>query len=132
MLNITFTDGALAYLKGKNILNKILILIVDDGGGKYSIKGGSCSIGSHFSIIWVNQKDPDYPLTLKNNQDLKIYTSSYDQALMGPNMICDYESGSLNLRDDEGLLDGNVEIGNGAALIKANKDVNIGNNEWHC
>lgn len=132
MLNITFTDGALAYLKRKNILNKILILIVDDGGGKYSIKGGSCSIGSHFSIIWVNQKDPDYPLALKNNQGLKIYTSSYDQALMGPNMICDYESGSLNLRDDEGLLDGNVEIGNGAALIKANKDVNIGNNEWHC
>lgn len=132
MLSITFTVKAINYLKKRKILDKTLILIVDDGGGKYSLQGGSCSIGAHFSIIWVKQKDPTYPLQLKNNQGLHIYTSRYDQTMMGPNMICDYEAGSLNLRDDEGLLDGHVEIGNDADLIKANKHVDISDNEWRC
>ena len=33
---------------------------------------------------------------------------------------------------DEGILDGGVEIGNGAALIKANKNVKMGAVEWRC
>ena len=70
MLKITFTDSALDYLKRREIADKILILITDDGGGKYSIKGGNCSIGSHFSIIWVDEKDPDYPVQLDNDQRL--------------------------------------------------------------
>lgn len=41
MLNIKFTDNAVDYLKRREILDKILILITDDGGGKYSIQGGS-------------------------------------------------------------------------------------------
>ena len=52
MLNIKFTDNAVDSLKRREILDKILILITDDGGGKYSIQGGSCSMGAHFSIIW--------------------------------------------------------------------------------
>ncbi|AEG40865.1 iron-sulfur cluster biosynthesis family protein [Lactobacillus kefiranofaciens] len=132
MLKITFTDQALDYLKRREIANKVLILITDDGGGKYSIKGGGCSIGSHFSIIWVEQKDADYPVQLENDQGLKIYTSKYDMALMGPNMVMDYAAGSLNLRSDEGILDGGVDVGNGAALIKANKNVAMTGVEWRC
>ena len=132
MLKITFTDSALDYLKRREIADKILILITDDGGGKYSIKGGNRSIGSHFSIIWVDEKDPDYPVQLDNDQGLKIYTSKYDMTLMGPNMVMDYNAGSLNLRSDEGILDGGVEIGNGAALIKANKNVKMTGVEWRC
>ena len=132
MLKITFTDSALDYLKRREIADKILILITDDGGGKYSIKGGNCSIGSHLSIIWVDQTDPDYPVKLENDQGLKIYTSKYDMTLMGPNMVMDYNAGSLNLRSDEGILDGGVEIGNGAALIKANKNVKMTGVEWRC
>lgn len=132
MLKITFTDQALDYLKRREIANKVLILITDDGGGKYSIKGGGCSIGSHFSIIWVEQKDADYPVQLENDQGLKIYTSKYDMALMGPNMVMDYAAGSLNLRSDEGILDGGVDVGNGAALIKANKNVAMTDVEWRC
>lgn len=132
MLKITFTDQALDYLKRRKIANKVLILITDDGGGKYSIKGGGCSIGSHFSIIWVEQKDADYPVQLENDQGLKIYTSKYDMALMGPNMVMDYAAGSLNLRSDEGILDGGVDVGNGAALIKANKNVAMTDVEWRC
>lgn len=44
MLKITFTDKALDYLKRREIADKTLILITDDGGGKYSIKGGGCSM----------------------------------------------------------------------------------------
>lgn len=132
MLKITFTDQALDYLKRREIANKVLILITDDGGGKYSIKGGGCSIGSHFSIIWVEQKDADYPVQLENDQGLKIYTSKYDMALMGPNMVMDYAAGNLNLRSDEGILDGGVDVGNGAALIKANKNVAMTGVEWRC
>lgn len=132
MLNITFTDKAINYLKKRKVWDKTLILIADDGGGKYSIQGGSCSIGAHFSLIWVKQKDPDYPLLLANDQGRKIYTSKYDLTVMGPNMIVDYAAGSLNLRDDEGLLDGHVAIGNGAALIKANHQVKMGQDGWHC
>ena len=132
MLKITFTDKAMDYLKRREIADKTLILITDDGGGKYSIKGGGCSIGSRFSIIWVDQVDPDYPVELENDQGLKIYTSKYDMTMMGPNMVMDYDAGSLNLRSDEGILDGGVEIGNGATLIKANKNVKMGAVEWHC
>ena len=132
MLKITFTDKAMDYLKRREIADKTLILITDDGGGKYSIKGGGCSIGSHFAIIWVDQVDPDYPVELENDQGLKIYTSKYDMTMMGPNMVMDYDAGSLNLRSDEGILDGGVEIGNGAALIKANKNVKMGAVEWRC
>ena len=132
MLKITFTDNALDYLKRREIEDKTLILITVDGGGKYSIKGCGCSIGAHFSIIWVDQVDPDYPVELENDQGLKIYTSKYDMTMMGPNMVMDYDAGSLNLRSDEGILDGGVEIGNGAALIKANKNVKMGAVEWRC
>ena len=34
MLKITFTDNALDYLKRREIADKTLILITDDGGGK--------------------------------------------------------------------------------------------------
>lgn len=53
-------------------------------------------------------------------------------ALMGPNMVMDYAAGSLNLRSDEGILDGGVDVGNGAALIKANKNVAMTDVEWRC
>lgn len=44
MLKITFTDKALDYLKRREIADKTLILITDDGGGKYSIKGGAAAL----------------------------------------------------------------------------------------
>lgn len=131
-MKITFTDKALDYLEKRGILDKTLILITDDGGGKYSIRGGGCAIGSHFSIIYADAPDPDYPVELENSQNLHIYTSKYDMTLMGPNMIMDYVANSLNLRSDEGMLDGGVEIGNGAALLKANKNVKMGAVEWRC
>lgn len=130
MLKIRFTDNALDYLKRREILDKTLILITDDGGGKYSIQGGSCTMGSHFSIIWVEQVDPDYPVEIINDQNVKIYTSDYDKAMLGTgmNLTVDYNAGSLSLKSDEAMLDGGVEIGNGAALLKANQNVQMSAN----
>lgn len=131
-MKITFTDKAIDYLKRREILNKVLILIADDGGGKYSIKGGGCAIGSHFSIIYVDKVDPDYPIKFENNQGINIYTSKYDTTMMGPNLVVGYANASLNLKSDEGLLDGGVDIGNGAELIKAQKNVKMTGVEWRC
>ena len=98
----------------------------------HSIKGGGCAIGSHFSIIYVDKVDPDYPIKFENNQGINIYTSKYDTTMMGPNLVVDYANASLNLKSDEGLLDGGVDIGNGAELIKAQKNVKMTGVEWRC
>lgn len=128
MAKIKFTEAALFYLKKREILDKDLILIADDGGGKYSIKGGTCSIGSHFSLIWVNEPDPDYPEKLDNPNHLRIYTSNYDLVLLQDNLVMDYRRGSLLLKNDSQMLDEGVEIGNGPALLKANHHVVQGRN----
>lgn len=132
MLKITFTKEAKTYLQKREMLNKILLLIVDDGGGKYSIRGGNCSFGSHFSLIWVEQKDKDYPLQLKNDQGIQVFTSKYDLALMAPNMTVDYQAGSLSLHSDEGLLDGGMDVGNGPALLRANQNATLKSNQEKC
>lgn len=132
MFKITFTKQAKIYLQKRGMLNKILLLIVDDGGGKYSIKGGNCSFGSHFSLIWVEQKDQDYPVQLRNDQGIKIFTSKYDLALMAANLVVDYQSGALSLNSDEGLLDGSMDVGNGPALLKANQNATIKSNQEKC
>lgn len=132
MLKITFTKQARTYLRKREMLNKILLLIVDDGGGKYSVRGGNCSFGSHFSLIWINHKDKDYPLQLENEQGIKVFTSKYDLALMGANLLVDYKAGALSLHSDEGLLDGGMDIGNGPVLLKANQNVKLGSDQDHC
>lgn len=132
MLKITFTKQAQSYLKKREMLDKVLLLIVDDGGGKYSLRGGNCSFGSHFSLIWVKQKDKDYPLQLNNEQGIKVFTSKYDLALMGPNLVVDYQAGALSLNSDEGLLDGGMDIGNGPALLKANENVELRSDQKYC
>lgn len=128
MAKITITQNALDYLKQEGIADKDLILITDDGGGKYSMSGGACSIGSHFSVIWLDHQDSDYPDLIQNNQNLKIYTSKYDLTLLDNEMTLDYKNGSLALKGESGILDEGVGIGNGAALIKANKNVSIADN----
>lgn len=124
-MKMTITDEAYNYLEWRKIANKILILIVDDGGGKYSIGGGSCSIGSHLSIIYIDKPDLDYPIKIKNNRNLALYTSSYDETMLDKNLILDYQNASLLIKGDNGLIDSGVEIGDGAALLKANHNVNM-------
>lgn len=126
MAKIKFTNAAIDYLQRREIADKILILITDDAGGKYSINGGSCSMGMHYSIIWVNSKDPDYPEKLENEQNIKIFSSDYDLTMLGNDLVLDYKNAALMLKNDSGLLDGGVEIGNGEKLLEANYHVHQG------
>lgn len=124
-MKMTITDEAYNYLERRKIANKILVLIVDDGGGKYSIGGGACSIGSHLSIIYIDKPDPDYPIKIANNHNLDIYTSSYDETMLDKNLILDYQNASLLIKGDSGLIDSGVEIGDGAAILKADHNVKM-------
>ncbi len=68
MPEITLTPDFYHYLQQKHLTDHNLILLVDDGGGKYSLQGGACSIGTNFSIIDVDEPDADYPILLTNTQ----------------------------------------------------------------
>lgn len=129
MTEIRVTNAGLDYLQKKGVADSKLILIADDGGGKYSLQGGSCSIGDRFSLIKVEKEDPDYPVTMVNNQGLALYTSDYDLALMDNGLVLDFQNGGLALKSDAGLLDSGVQIGDGAKLLAANKHVQMDGNK---
>ena len=123
MARIKFTASALDYLKRREVLGHPMLLIVDDGGGKYSIHGGSCSIGANFSIIKLDRPDKDYPEKLDNDEGVEIYTSQYDLTELQDNLVLDYKDYSLQLKNDSQMLDGAVSIRDGPALLKANHNV---------
>ncbi|MCI1290503.1 MAG: iron-sulfur cluster biosynthesis family protein [Lactobacillus sp.] len=123
MAHIKFTQAALAELKKRGLLSHPLLLIADDGGGKYSLAGGSCSIGASFSIIKLSKLDPDYPEVLENEAGVELYTSKYDLTLLEDNLVMDYVNGGLLLKNDSGLLDGAMRIGDGDRLLAANHAV---------
>ena len=121
MAKIKFTQRALDYLKRRGLAGHPLLLICDDEGGKYSIKGGACSMG--WSIIKLDHPDKDYPVVLHNNEGVEIYTSDYDLAELQDNLHLDYVNCGLELKNDSQLLNGSVMIGDGPALLKANYHV---------
>ncbi|RVU71014.1 MULTISPECIES: iron-sulfur cluster biosynthesis family protein [Lactobacillus] len=125
MARIKFTQNALDYLKRRGILDKPLLLICDDAGGKYSIRGGSCSMGMSYSIIWLDHPDKDYPRVLENDEGVEMYTSDYDLAMLQDNLHLDYKNAALELKNDGAMLDGGVLIGNGPQLLAGNKDVHL-------
>lgn len=119
MLNIKVTDSVMALLKRKNIADKTLLLVTDDGGGKYSLQGGACSIGAKFSIVALDEFDPEYPLSIENNFDLKLYTSDYDTRFLRTGLTLDVKNSRITLKDNTGLLDSNVLIANGKDILAA-------------
>ncbi len=42
-------------------------------------KVAACSMEHIFSIIWLDKVDPDYPVKIANEQNVKIYTSDFDK-----------------------------------------------------
>lgn len=119
MLNIKVTDSVMALLKRKNIADKTLLLVTDDGGGKYSLQGGACSIGAKFSIVALDEFDTEYPLSIENNFELKLYTSDYDTRFLRTGLTLDVKNSRITLKDNTGLLDSNVLIANGKDILAA-------------
>lgn len=126
MAKIKFTQAALDYLKRRGILGDPLLLICDDAGGKYSILGGSCNMGMSYSIIRLDHPDKDYPRVLQNDEGVEIYSSDYDLTMLQDNLHLDYINCGLELKNDGGLLDGAVQIGDGPSLLEANYHVKQG------
>lgn len=117
MTTINLTDDFMGLLARKQLTAKNLILVTDDGGGKYSLHGGACSIGTKFTLIVLDQPDADYPLALTNTQGVKLWTSRYDLMFLNTGVTLDYGQGRVSIKDDAHILDGAVQIADGAAVL---------------
>lgn len=119
MNKITVTPAVVNRLKQKQIATKTLLLITDDAGGKYSLQGGACSIGTKFTLVVLDQPDDDYRVRLANNANLSLYTSDYDVYFLGQGLKLDYQKAMLNLTNNGQLLDNNVQIADGKKILAA-------------
>ena len=93
--------------------------MTDDGGGKYSLHGGACSIGTKFTIIVLDQPDPEYNVTVVNNQSLALWTSTYDLIFFNDGIKMDYDQGRIAIKDHAHMLDNAVQIAKGAEVLAA-------------
>ncbi|MTV82276.1 iron-sulfur cluster biosynthesis family protein [Secundilactobacillus folii] len=119
MAEIYLTPDCITELKAKQLTNKTLALITDDAGGKYSLHGGACSIGTKFTLVVLDQPDPDYNVPVENNAGLKLYTSDYDIYFLGKGLKLDYRKAMLSLSNNGQLLDNNVQIADGSKVLEA-------------
>ncbi|MGF7437175.1 iron-sulfur cluster biosynthesis family protein [Lentilactobacillus senioris] len=119
MPTINVTPAMVERLAAKGLTDKELVLITDDAGGKYSLNGGACSLGSTFTIIVLDQPDPDYQLKMENNAGLHIWTSKYDTMFFESGLTLDYKNHSVEIRDDAHVLDNAVQIANGQEVLTA-------------
>ena len=74
MATIKLSQAFVDLMKKKHLDQKTLLLITDDGGGRYSLQGGACSIGTKFTLIVLDQPDSDYQVKLENDAGLDLYT----------------------------------------------------------
>lgn len=119
MPQIHLTDAFMALLDRKHLTQKDLILLADDGGGKYSLQGGACTIGTTFTLIVVDQPDADYPIALANAQGVKLWSSKYDLYFLSAGLTLDVAHHNILLKDDAELLDSTVRIARGAEVLAA-------------
>lgn len=119
MATIKLSDALVAHLKQRQLADKELVLITDDGGGKYSLQGGACTIGTNFTVIVLDQPDPDYAVPLTNEAGLHLWTSPYDLVFLETGVAMDYGQGQIFLKDDAHILDNAVQIADGATVLAA-------------
>ncbi|AYM03176.1 iron-sulfur cluster biosynthesis family protein [Levilactobacillus yiduensis] len=119
MAAITLSDALVAHLKQRQLADKELVLITDDGGGKYSLQGGACTIGTNFTVIVLDQPDPDYAVPLTNEAGLHLWTSPYDLIFLETGVTMTYGQGQISLKDDAHMLDNAVQIADGATVLAA-------------
>ncbi|KRK24183.1 hypothetical protein FD24_GL000554 [Lactiplantibacillus pentosus DSM 20314] len=108
-----------ALLTAKGFADKQLVLVTDDGGGKYSLHGGACSIGTKFTLIVLDQPDPEYDVAVDNNQQLALWTSAYDLIFFNDGIQMDYDQGRISIKDNAHMLDNAVQIAKGAEVLAA-------------
>lgn len=117
MPEIKLTPALIDLLRRKDLLQQTLVLLVDDGGGKYSLHGGACSIGESFTIVSLLEPDPAYPIKLTNQQNVAFWTSDYDLTFCEPGLTLDYRNGSIQMKDRSRFIDGGVQLANGEKIL---------------
>lgn len=122
MATIKLSQSFVDLMKKKHFDQKILLLIADDGGGRYSLQGGACSIGTKFTLIVLDEPDPDYQVKLENDAGLQLYTSDYDMIFFASGLAMDFKQGAISIKDDaHAYLDGSVRIAKGSDVLAAFK-----------
>ncbi|MCI1987219.1 MAG: iron-sulfur cluster biosynthesis family protein [Lactobacillus sp.] len=119
MAKITLTDSFVALLQEKHLQDKVLLLIADDGGGKYSLQGGACTIGSKFTLITLDAPDPDYPVLLENAAGLQLYSSEYDLLFLEDGLVLDFVNHQIRLKDNAHGFDDGLRIATGQEVLEA-------------
>lgn len=119
MIKIEISDRLQALLATKGFSKQQLVLVTDDGGGKYSLHGGACSIGTKFTLIVLDQPDPEYAVAVSNNQHLALWTSTYDLIFFNDGIQMDYQQGRISIKDNAHMLDNAVQIAKGAEVLAA-------------
>lgn len=118
-MQITLTDAFVQLIRDKGLADKDLILIADDGGGKYSLQGGACTIGSKFTLIEVDQPDVDYPVALENKAGLKLWSSDYDLLFLEDGLQLDFVDHQIRLKDNAHRFDDGLRIAKGSEVLAA-------------
>ena len=121
MATIQLSDSFVSRMRQNGYTDKTILLIADDGGGRYSLQGGACSIGTKFSLIILDQPDADYDVALENTAGLHLYTSDYDMLFFNPGLKMDFDGGAISISDNAHALDSSVHIANGADVLAAFK-----------
>ena len=119
MAKINVTDRMMALLTAKGLTDRDLLLIADDGGGKYSLQGGACTIGTQFTLVTLPQPDPDYPERIDNDRGLRLWSSAYNLYFFDTGLTLDVQRHNILIKDDAHLLDSAVQIADGPAVLAA-------------
>lgn len=119
MTAIKLSPAFISQMQVDRLTDKVLVLLADDGGGKYSLHGGACSIGTKFTLIVLDQPDADYDVKLMNDAGLNLYTSQYDLMFFNDGIAMDYHAGRIAIKDNAHLLDSAVQITKGEEVLAA-------------
>lgn len=121
MAEINLTPAFVAFIQQKGLADKTLILIADDGGGKYSLQGGACTIGSKFTLIIRDRPDADYPVELHNDAGLHLYSSDYDLLFTEPGLTLDFKDYQIRMKDNAHSFGDNLMLADGQEVLDAFK-----------
>ena len=109
-VKVNIKPEAADKIKGQVKDGQVVLLSLNDGSNKYSDVGGTCTVGSSFQFVILDQKDPDFTIEVENNAGLDLYTSPAEMQYLGDDLVVDEKNAAMSLADDGGVIDGAVTV----------------------
>lgn len=109
-VKVNIKPEAADKIKGQVKDGQVVLLSLNDGSNKYSDVGGTCTVGSSFQFVILDQKDPDFTIEVENNAGLDLYTSPAEMQYLGNDLVVDEKNAAMSLADDGGVIDGAVTV----------------------